>query len=277
MIRHSIGLCNTCKEESPASIYLENERVVIETLCPEHGLTKGEAESDPEVFAALEHIEERARPDYFHILTLPVTYRCNLNCKFCYIPHKKKDIPVEELKKQIEGFRGENIALSGGEPTLREELPELIRSVREAGKGAVLNTNGIKLADKSYLKSLVGAGLQWVFFSLDSFSPEFYKSLKNAEDLAGQKMQALENLKQEGVKTVISSTIYKGGNDNEIRELFDYCARNKDFVIELRLRTSQSIGRYDESYEPFHVSELISMFASQLGLTKRLLLDNFAK
>ena len=65
-----------------------------------------------------------------------------------------------------------NIQLSGGEPTMREDLPDIIRLGREKGFSFIqLNTNGIRLAATSgYARTLKEAGLSSVFLQFDGVS-----------------------------------------------------------------------------------------------------------
>ena len=72
------------------------------------------------------------------------------------------------------------LQLSGGEPTLREDLPELVRYAKEAGCSCVqVNTNGIRLAeDPSYAAALAEAGLDIVFLQFDGTRDEIYKVLR---------------------------------------------------------------------------------------------------
>ena len=76
---------------------------------------------------------------------------------------------LTQIREVINNFSGEKICLSGGEPTLREDLELIISMVKRAGKTAVLTTNGLRLSDLKYLRSLKKVGLDGALFSLDSF------------------------------------------------------------------------------------------------------------
>lgn len=88
-------------------------------------------------------------------MILEVTKRCNMHCPVCFASagedREKGDIPICEIEKQYDFLMAHggpfNIQLSGGEPTMRDDLPEIIHMGREKGFTFFqLNTNGIRLA-----------------------------------------------------------------------------------------------------------------------------------
>ena len=95
-----------------------------------------------------------------------VTSRCNLKCPVCFEGMRDIEEPsLDVLKAELEKLRGTRVALCGAEPTCRGDLPELIRAVNRRNT-AVLMTNGIRLADMKYLRSLRDAGLCYVILEV---------------------------------------------------------------------------------------------------------------
>lgn len=119
-------------------------------------------------------------------MLLELTRRCNLECPVCYASAGKcgDDPNIEDIERQYDFLMAHggpfNIQLSGGEPTLREDLPEIIWLGRQKGFTFFqLNTNGIRLAaEPDYAKSLKAAGLNTVFLQFDGMSDAVYEALR---------------------------------------------------------------------------------------------------
>ena len=106
-------------------------------------------------------------------MILEVTKRCNMHCPVCFASAgeclENGDLSIDEIEKQYDFLMDHggpfNIQLSGGEPTMREDLPEIIHMGSEKGFTFFqLNTNGIRLAQEAgYARKLKKAGLNTVF------------------------------------------------------------------------------------------------------------------
>lgn len=144
---------------------------------------------------------------------LEVTRRCNLYCRYCFAHGGETDAEpsLEQLKAAVDGILRQCgnplLQLSGGEPSLRDDLPELAAYARERGCPAVqINTNGLRLAsDPDYVRRLAEAGLDIVFLQFDGVTDEVYRTLRGRE-LLDIKLRAIENCGREriGVTLVLS-------------------------------------------------------------------------
>ena len=99
-----------------------------------------------------------------------------------------------------------NIQLSGGEPTVRDDLPKIIAMGHSMGfKFIQLNTNGIRLAsDLSYVEKLKEAGLASVFLQFDGTKDEIYRAIRG-RNLLETKMQAIRNCEQQDLGVILAS------------------------------------------------------------------------
>jgi len=261
-------------------VFEEKGWVYIRKCCPEHGEFEGLVEKDADFYRRFAHLKYICNI-WFDKLAIPITYRCNLDCKYCYAWFlKRKDMPLSQIRKVIRNFRGEYVCLSGGEPTLREDLEYIIRLVRNAGKRALLVTNGLKLSDLKYLRSLKKAGLLEVFFSLDSFKTEFYHEMKReksaAKDALSFKKEALLNLEIERIYTRLSVTIYPGLNDKEINDLFIFALKKSHFISTICVRSCINIGRSGSDLKDgYFLSELLNLFSKQINIDKKTLIDKY--
>jgi organic radical activating enzyme len=76
---------------------------------------------------------------------------CNLDCPWCDTDVKKHfEIPLEDLVKEVSGYRTRSVILTGGEPTIQNDMPELVAALKEAGFWIAVETNGTN--DVSWLQ-----------------------------------------------------------------------------------------------------------------------------
>lgn len=273
----TISLCNVCYKEIPAKIFERNKQVFIHKKCSKHGEFEGLVEKDAHLYRRLAHIRPEGFPE-FDWLAIQITYRCNLDCEYCFARFpKRKDMSLSQIREVVNNFSGEKICLSGGEPTLREDLESIISIVKRAGKSAILLTNGLRLSDLKYLRSLKKAGLDGVFFSLDSFKDEFYNMVKRGKsgvkNILNLKKGALINLEIEKIFIWLSVTIYPGLNDKELKDLFIFAVKKSHFIKQLRIRSCIRTERSrNDIKDGYFLSELLNLFSEQINIDKETLL-----
>ena len=160
-----------------------------------------------------------------------MTRRCNLKCVHCYAQAKdiefENELSTEEGKALIDdlaSFGSPVILFSGGEPTLRKDLPELAAYARGKGMRAVISTNGT-LIDRDMAKKLKEVGLSYVGVSLDGIreTNDKFRGLKGAFDAA---LRGLHNCQEEGIKVGLRFTINKQ-NVRDIPAIFDLLEEEK--------------------------------------------------
>ena len=166
-------------------------------------------------------------------LRLSVTDRCNLRCSYCmpeaeYVWLPRQDIlQFEEMSTLVDVFARagvDRVRLTGGEPLLRRDVPELIRMIarKPAIRDLALTTNGVMLAE--YARALHRAGLHRLTVSLDTLRPDRFQALTRFDALpqvlAGidEAVNYFENIKLDAV-------IIRGTNDDEIVPLVEYAKR----------------------------------------------------
>jgi len=134
-------------------------------------------------------------------VTIQITNRCNLNCIHCHRNLKNtKDLGLRTFKKIIKELRSLNIFninISGGEPILIAELPEMIKTVNLSGMKVTMSTNGLLLTKKlaDFYKR---AGLHNIQISLDSANPSKHnmiRGMQNAYEILIEKIKLLKKLK----------------------------------------------------------------------------------
>ena len=138
-----------------------------------------------------------------------------------------------------------NVQLSGGEPTMRPDLQEIIAASRAVGFEFVqLNTNGLRLArEPGYAESLAAAGLVSVFLQFDALSDAPYEVIRGRPLLA-EKLHAVERCAEAGLAVVLVATVVPGVNDHELGALVRYGAEWAGAVKGVHIQPISYFGRY---------------------------------
>ncbi len=155
-------------------------------------------------------------------MDLSVSYACNAKCLFCSQDFQwRKDDPkgmgYEKACKHVfagykSGYR--NLAISGGDPTVLPYLDKLIRVARKTGFESIrLQTNGVRLADESYVKKLMSAGLTTVKFSIHGKDAETHDKLVAIPGAFDKCLEAIPLLRKHhcrlGINIVLTTENYK--------------------------------------------------------------------
>lgn len=168
------------------------------------------------------------RVDY---LRVSVTDRCNFRCMYCMPeegdPYSAQPelLSVDEFVSIIEVFaaRGvRKVRLTGGEPLVRADVPELIERVKgiEGIEHVALTTNGFLLGRVA--KRLKEAGLDSLNISLDSLRPERFSKLARVDALE-RVQRGIEQALEVGLDQIkLNAVIIRGFNDDELIELVEY-------------------------------------------------------
>lgn len=115
-------------------------------------------------------------------MDIALTYRCNNACAHCYNdrPRNYPELPTETWIKILDHLWKlgiPHVVFTGGEPTLRDDLPTLIRHAENNGQITGLNTNGRRLSDPNFVNALLDAGLDHVQVTLESHDPEIHDKM----------------------------------------------------------------------------------------------------
>ncbi len=138
-----------------------------------------------------------------------------------------------------------HIQLSGGEPSVRDDLPAIITLGRRLGFDFIqLNTNGLRLArEADYARNLKEAGLASVFLQFDGMSPQSHRTLRGLS-LGKEKQMAIERCGQAGLGVVLVPTVVPGVNDQELGAILQFALEQSPTVRGLHLQPVSYFGRY---------------------------------
>jgi len=295
LLKKTKSLCPECKKVLDAEINERDGQIYIDRTCPEHGsfsylywddadLYKrydeynitGNGLDNPQITTDISNCpNDCGICNHHHSTTLlaniDLTNRCNLNCEFCFANARACGYVYEPTFEQIKGMlqllRSEKpnpapaVQFAGGEPTMRDDLLDILRITKELGFLQVqLATNGIKLAnDPDYARQLKEAGLQTVYLHFDGVSKE--TNFKLPHDL-----KAVENCKKVGLGIVLVPTIIKTKNDHEIGGIIRFATDNISIIRGVNFQPVSFTGaasQEDITRERITIPELLDRIQSQ--------------
>lgn len=273
VISNTESLCPICLKKISAEKVLEDDKVYMEKFCEEHGEFKTVIWSGSTPIDKWVRNKERAyitnpavpaqkgcpfdcglcSEHRQHTCTalIEVTQRCNLKCKFCFADSsadKEEDISLEKIKflyQKVFKYSGNcNIQLSGGEPTVRDDLPQIISLGKEMGFNFIqVNTNGIRMAqDEEYVKELKKAGLDSIFLQFDGTENSIYIKLRGRQ-LLDLKIKALENCSKYGIGVVLVPTLVPGVNTDNVGKIIEFALKNITTVRGVHFQPVSYFGR----------------------------------
>ena len=143
-------------------------------------------------------------------MDLALTYRCNINCSHCYNQRRESaELTAAEWKKIIKILWDQgvpHIDFTGGDPTLRDDLVELVTYAEDLGLITGLLTNGVRLADAAFVHRLKQAGLDYVQVTLESHLDETHNRMVGSDSFR-QTVQGIRNAVAQDIHVLTNSTI----------------------------------------------------------------------
>ncbi len=302
IIGRTESVCPVCLKKLPASKMAEADGIYMEKNCPEHGpfralLWEGDLRSylrwGTENTAVETPVDGRAAEKGCpydcglcteHLrkgccMLLELTNRCNLRCPVCFASageKEPKDLSLEEIGRQYDYLMAHggpfNIQFSGGEPTVRDDLPQVIRLGREKGFDFFqLNTNGLRLArEPGYTEKLKAAGLSTVFLQFDALDDRVYQVLRGRPLLA-EKERAVEACAAAGLGTVLVPVIAPGVNEDQVGSLLRWALKRMPAVRGVHFQPLSTFGRcaLPKSDRPVTIPRMLRLIEEQTqGLMK---------
>lgn len=294
VIRKTYSVCPVCLCRIPAVHAAYGNKVCLEKTCPEHGdfsaiiwrglrdmdswrgdlptIAAGENENCPHACGlCAEHRQGTC------CVLLEVTKRCNLHCAFCFAEGGTgEDIPFETVREHLRALAvpGKTLVqLSGGEPTVRDDLPQIVAAAKEAGCQYVqLNTNGIRLGeDAEYVQHLAEAGLSFVFMQFDGTDDKIYRALRG-RDLFEIKQKAIENCARYNLGVTLVPTIVPQVNTQDIGNILCFAVSHAPAVRGVHFQPVSYFGRIPSlpsDSQRFTLDELLETIEKQAGALVR--------
>ena len=271
-LEETFSICPACNKEGkikriPAEIIEEDNKVYIKKTCKKHGTFKEIYFSDatlykkwmkykvtgidsPDVqtsilgYPALYDIHKSQS-----VLTnLLVTNRCNLRCSYCFMnagaSGQVYEPSLEEIRDLLIQARAERplgskaLQITGGEPTIREDLFEIIDMGKELGFTHMqLNTNALKLADSAdYCMKIKEHGVNTIYMSFDGVT-------KKTNPWIDMNKKAIENMRKVDLKCVLVPVLINGKNLHETGKIVKFALDNMDIIRGVNFQPISFCGR----------------------------------
>jgi radical SAM protein with 4Fe4S-binding SPASM domain len=173
----------------------------------------------------------KTMPSAPYRMDLALTYRCNNDCSHCYNarPRDYPEITTNEWYSLIDKMCQigiPHIVFTGGEPTLRSDLPDLIKYAETKGLITGLNTNGRRLSNPDYLNQLVDCGLDHVQITIESHNPDIHDQMVQCEGAWKQTVAGLRYALESKLYVMTNTTMLKL-NSPILNETLDFLAQTK--------------------------------------------------
>ncbi len=259
----------------PAIVYEQGGEVRLIKECAEHGITKEKYWEDYEMYQEAKKwadkgirilnpnvalLEEKIvcpthcglcvkHKSHTGLGNVVVTNRCDLSCWYCFF-YAKEDEPIyepsqDQVRMMLRRMRNEKpvganaVQITGGEPTIRDDILDIVRIAREEGYEHVqLNTNSVRAAfDPDFPRKVREAGSNVIYTSFDGPTPR--SNPKNFWEIPA----ALENYKKAPLGVVLVPTVIGGINDAYLGDMIKFGLSNIDVVRSVNFQPVSLVGR----------------------------------
>lgn len=145
---------------------------------------------------------------------LPLGYSCNNNCIHCFLPfadnptNRTTEQVKEAIRKAVD-YGVDRISLTGGEPTIRKDIFELVSFCRKLGIGMIqVQTNARMLSYRPFCRRLFSSGLTEVFVSFHGHTPAIQDSITRVKGSFEQTLAGVRNLMEVSRQFIEGDSIY---------------------------------------------------------------------
>ncbi len=177
-----------------------------------------------------------------------VTYRCNASCLFCYAGcnctanpvGNDREMSLDEVKQVLEKIYREakvpSVSFTGGEATLRKDLPEMVEYAAGLGMRVNLITNGMA-GTQRMVDRLVGAGLHSVQISIEGSCASLHDQITQTPGAFDKAIAALHRYREAGINVHTNTTLTRLNLDDAVtfpafvREHLDLTAFSMNLMI----------------------------------------------
>ncbi len=298
VIGETESLCPVCLRRIPAIRVVEHSDVYLNKTCPTHGRYKTLIWRDVQRYHSwgrfgldLGSPESRltetnqgcpydcglcpAHRAKTCVAVLEITSTCNLNCPVCFASsnenHYEPDFAT--IRRMLETLMDATgpcpVQLSGGEPTTRDDLPQIIRLARDIGFGHIeVNTNGLRIAnDREYLYGLKDVGASTIFLQFDGVTDDVYRYLRGRE-LLETKFRAIENCAKVEIGVILVPTLVTRVNDQQVGDMVRFAKKWIPVVKGIHFQPMSYFGRFPKpptDDDRITIPDLLLAFESQTG------------
>jgi uncharacterized radical SAM superfamily Fe-S cluster-containing enzyme len=275
------SLCPICLRVVIAHLFEEDGAIKLEKECQEHGVFCDIYWSDSDLYKKFNRYwydgkgldDPKTSVDrdcpfscgicsghktHTLLANIDLTNRCNMSCPVCFanseVSGRLYEPSLDQIREMMKSLRRKRpvpciaVQFSGGEPTLRSDLSQIVAMAREMGFSHIqIATNGLRLASSLELcKNLRLSGLQTLYLQFDGVTPEPYNILRGG-DVLHSKLRAIANCRESGLRSIVLvPTLEKGVNDGQMGDIVRFAAENLDVIRGVNVQPISFAGRIDQ-------------------------------
>ncbi len=186
---------------------------------------------------------------------IDVTNECDLRCPICFAnASKPPDLyrpSLETIRDMLKFLKKQElpplaVMFAGGEPTVRDDIVEIVQMAHDLKFMILLATNGIRMSnDQELVRQLKKAGLNIVYLQFDGLTDSPYEKLRNAK-LLPNKLRLVELCREQDIEIILVPTLQGGINDNEVGDMIRFAAENVDIIRGIVFQPMSFTGRTAE-------------------------------
>jgi organic radical activating enzyme len=230
--------------------------------CSEHGRFESVVETDPVFY--LQCLSANAQTIYPGYL-LDATQRCNIKCKYCYYKVDTKDPSIENIIQEAATYADLGpIIITGGEPTLRDDLTEVFDKLKKMGVATALLTNGTKLTG-----DLIDRLIPRMRFKYGNTS---FINLSIHPESNGKDLEVIELMRERSIK--LESVLFVIDALDQLDSVIEFGNDHKDVVSQVRIKIASKLWAEQKPEDSFYVSDVLRYLSKKYPFAVRWDLPN---
>jgi len=271
ILRETFSVCPVCLKKIKAQVVEEDGKVLLQKECSEHGSFSDTYWSRADIYHKAEEYKKPSAEPFKdncpqgcgvnkcpnHISTtvmsvIDVTNECDLRCPICFANAAQPPDLYEPTQEQIRGMlqflKKQDppplaVMFAGGEPTVRDDIVEIVKMAHDLKYMILLATNGIRMSnDPELVKKLKKAGLNIVYLQFDGLTDRPYEKLRNAK-LLPNKLRLVQLCREHDIEIILVPTLQGSINDNEVGDIIRFAAENVDIIRGIVFQPMSFTGR----------------------------------
>ena len=274
ILRETFSVCPVCLKKIRAQVVEKDGKVVIQKECKEHGSFNDTYWSRADIYHRSEEYKKPSSKPFQDncpygcgvkectnhksttvMSVIDVTNECDLRCPICFAnastPPDLYKPTLENIHSMLKFLKKQEppplaVMFAGGEPTVRDDIVEIVKMAHDLKFMILLATNGIRMSnDPELVRKLKEAGLNIVYLQFDGLTDGPYEKLRNAK-LLPNKLRLVELCREHDIEIILVPTLQGGINDNEVGNMIRFATENVDIIRGIVFQPMSFTGRTSE-------------------------------
>jgi MoaA/NifB/PqqE/SkfB family radical SAM enzyme len=279
VLRRITTICPVCLQVIEGCLLQKKDVVTLYRNCSIDGDTEAILSYNHEHYAELDRF-------YFKVLKrgfprgkitncwILSTSKCQMKCNYCQVNIQEpffQDMDRADFDRIIHEEKSAKLSLSGGEPTLHNDIFYFFEKARGSGRCTQLATNGLNIANSDFYQRLKKSHVKEIRFSFETLTPISEQSkIHEFNKYLDIKLAALKHLERGEFYVSLSPTIFKGINENLLMQTLNY-AKNRFFVKEISVNgfSWAGHGMTRDKSEMIMPDEMMDIICNEFGIKDR--------